>query len=127
MLWSEVLDGWENGDVVDYPDDIDDLFVWRTSPVSSDEDEEFHEDFIYDSRLTTYEDLDTFSEYFDESDDPDVVAFLNLPRDTVLVVPMPREERNFSSIKEFIDKIKAVHAYQDKVKQVKKKENEMRK
>lgn len=30
-------------------------------------------------------------------------------------------------IKEFVDKIKAVHAYQDRVKQIKKKEHELRK
>ena len=48
------------------------------------------------------QDYSSFQKYIDESK-KNVVSFSNLGGDTILIIPMPRKERNYTTIKDFID------------------------
>jgi hypothetical protein len=103
MKWAEVLDTWANGGILAYPDTIKQPFIWRGSKISSDENSTFKEEFIIEPMLNVEQDYSAFSQHINKSKSKHVINFMNLSRDTILVVPMPKKTKNFSNIKEFID------------------------
>ena len=44
-----------------------------------------------------------FQEYINKSKDKYVTAFPNLSKDTMLVIPMPIDGKNYATLKDFID------------------------
>ena len=105
MEWMQKINNWKNGeDIPTYPEDISKQFLWETTPITLGMREIFDEVFIESKKLDTQEeDWSSFSEYIDNSDDIYVVAFDNLTKDTRLVVPIPRKNREYTSIKLFMD------------------------
>lgn len=78
-------------------------FIWRTSKIASDEHIPVETEFIEEPRLNVKQDYSAFSEQLENSRNKYVIDFMNLSGDTVLVVPMPKKNKNFSNLKEFID------------------------
>jgi hypothetical protein len=103
MLWRDILKDWENGAVYQYPSHLKERFQWNTSVLKSEGNVPFKQSFKVDSRLPHDQDTRLYQEYIKESNNKYVVAFLNLTKDTVLVVPMPVGQRNFATLKDFID------------------------
>ena len=101
MKWSKIIDGWSNDKVLKYPSNIKNTFVWRTSPINNNLSNTYKQEFRVDKQLPIHQDYTAFKKYFKHS--KDVVAFLNLSKDTILVVPVPRKNKNYATIKHFID------------------------
>lgn len=103
MKWKVVLDTWSKNGTLIYPDKIKQPFIWKSSKISSDENTPFKEEFIAEPRLNVEQNYSAFSQYINKSKNKNVIDFANLSGDTILVVPMPKKNKNFSNIKEFID------------------------
>ena len=102
MRWRDVLANWENGVVMRYPASVRGKFQWNTSPLTPSGETEFKQRFRTDPALPVKADPTDFQQYIDKSSDPDVVSFLNLSKDTRLVVPMPKSG-SYATLRDFID------------------------
>lgn len=111
MNLSEVLDRWES--VVEFVDFYIELFrqsgfyafIWETPPVSSEWLDGAFRFIVHNlPRSSGRADRKTYAEYFDIEGAPEgVVSFLNLGRDSLLVVPSPfRLDADYSGMAEFL-------------------------
>ena len=104
MKWKNVLDNWYNGkNLPSYRKKIKNPYLWKTSHIDKDESSLFEEEFIEDIFLDKDQDFNDFKTYINKSKNNNVVSFLNLSGDTILVVPIPKKNKNFSNLKNFID------------------------
>ena len=105
MLWSKVLSDWENGITFKYPQDLIDKFQWNTSVLKNDGKTEYKQSFrkmdIFN--LPLEQNKSDFQEHINKSKDKYVTAFPNLSKDTMLVIPMPIDGKNYATLKDFID------------------------
>lgn len=74
--------------------------MWNTNNSSK---EIFEEEYLECPTLPTYQDYSQFQKYIEKSKNKHVVSFHNLSKDTILVIPMPRKNRNFATLKHFVD------------------------
>jgi hypothetical protein len=63
MLWIDVLDGWRNGKVLQYPELMKDRFQWITSVLKNDGNVPFKQSFKTDDRLPQDQDLRPYQGY----------------------------------------------------------------
>jgi hypothetical protein len=98
-MWEEVLKKWEKG-LFTYPKHID-KFQWNTSVLKH--GAPFKESFRTNDKLPVYQNTRDFQDYIDKSHNKYVVAFPNLTKDCMLVIPMPRRGKNYATLKDFID------------------------
>lgn len=103
MLWSEVLANWKNGIPLQYPADIKDRFQWNTSVLKNNGNVEYKESFKTTKHLAEKQNKDAFIEHIKNSKNKYVVYFNNLSKDAMLVVPMPIDDKNYVTLKDFID------------------------
>ena len=103
MLWSEILFDWTNGKILKYPNQITKKFMWNTSILKNNGNVEFKQSFRIDDLLPLEQDKTVFNKFFNRSKNKNVVAFYNLSKDTILVVPMPISGKNYATLKDFID------------------------
>lgn len=103
MLWKDVLNNWENGKVLSYPQSIKDRFLWNTSVLKNNGNVKFSQSFKEDTTLPSTQNGDSFKDYFYKSQNKWVVSFPNLSGDTMLVVPNPIKNNNYVTLKDFID------------------------
>ena len=99
--WDQILSSWESGHAFQYPPNIPGQFYWRTNAYRGNNvfKEEFEETYNLQGKMDT----ETFATYFEQSDNKDVVAFMNLRKNTVLVAPMPRTRKSYAFIRDFTD------------------------
>jgi hypothetical protein len=102
MKWLQTLNDWENGKYFTYPTNITQKFQWNTSVIKN-QNSDFKEDFQENPELPLSHDMSSYKQYIDNSDNKYVVSFPNLSKDTMLVIPMPRVNKNYSTIKDFTD------------------------
>jgi hypothetical protein len=101
--WRHKLDAWCNGhEVLKYPADKNKPFIWRTSNITQSENTHFNEEFVDDSKLPQQQDFTAFKQYFDDPKNKKVVAFKSRSG-TCFVVPIPQGNKNFATLKNFID------------------------
>ena len=101
MNWKEKLHEWKtNG--FSYPQDINNQFIYETSPIIQ-ENSTYKDKFIIENRLENEQNYNAFSEYINSSDNENATYFKNISGSSILIIPMPREGKNFSTIKNFID------------------------
>ena len=108
MLWSEVLNNWENGIPFTYPDRLKngEKFHWNTSPLTKTMDTTYLEKFKENKALPKRQNKNAFKDKLDEAEKKQTsyaTAFPNLSGDTILVVPMPRKGKSYATIKDFVD------------------------
>jgi hypothetical protein len=103
MLWNEVLQNWENGIVLQYPKQLKGKFLWNTSVLKNNGNVTYKQSFITNKHLPEKQDQTDFQEYITKSKNKYVIAFPNLSKDTMLVIPMPIEGKNYATLKDFID------------------------
>jgi len=89
MLWSEVLENWKNGFVLQYPKNIKGRFFWNTSVLKNNGKVLYKEKFRKNNQLPDIQNKKDFEEYIKKSKNKYVVSFPNLSEDTMLVIPMP--------------------------------------
>ena len=100
-MWKNVLDSWRNG-VFKYPKNIKGRFEWNTS-VLENEDSKFEESFMKNPNLPSIENFSDFQEYIQNSRNKYATAFPSLSGDTILVIPMPMNGKNYVTLKDFVD------------------------
>ena len=103
MLWSDVLTHWENGIILKYPKQLKGKFQWNTSVLKNNGKVEYKQTFRTNYKLPTTQNKKDFEEHIKKSDDKYVVSFPNLSKDTMLVVPMPIRDKNYATLRDFID------------------------
>ena len=103
MLWSKVLHDWRNGVVLQYPKYMHERFQWNTSVLKHKGQVPFKQSFKVEYRLPQCQDPRLYQGYIKKSNNKYAVAFLNLPKDAILVVPMPVDHKNYATLKDFID------------------------
>lgn len=103
MNWNNVLDDWGKGRYYKYPDKIKNKFIWNTSVIKNNGNSKFIEKFLIHPKLPTEQNYNSFKSYIEQSKNKYVVSFYNLNKDTLLVIPIPRKNKNYSTIKDFCD------------------------
>ena len=101
--WKDKLLEWENGKFQTYPLNIKKCFFYETSFISSGE-EEYLDNFIESNDLELItQDYTDFESHLLESENKYVTSFWNKNKNVRLVVPIQRINKNFKSMKDFID------------------------
>lgn len=77
-------------------------FLWRTSVINKDIDLPFRVEYTEDDRLLSKKKPSSLLSKKNE-DKKYAIASINLPGDTVLVIPKPRSGKNFSNIYHFMN------------------------
>lgn len=74
----------------------------------------FEEKFIESDQLNniTKQDYKSFAKEIKNSKNQYVTSFYNLSGDTKLIIPIPRSDKNFCTIKDFIDNADQIHQEQ---------------
>ena len=103
MLWKEVLENWENGVPLKYPKKVKGKFLWNTSVLKNNGNVEYKQVFRTNAKLPFTQNKKDFQEKINKSQNKYVVSFLNLSKDTILVVPMPVDGKNYATLRDFID------------------------
>ena len=103
MIWSKVLQKWSEGFILKYPKNIKQPFMWRCNSITKEMNTEFKNEFIINNSLPKEQDYTPFLKKIKNNQNKYVFAFENLSKDTILVVPTPRNNKSFAHIKQFID------------------------
>ena len=112
--WKDVIHGWKEGKTLQYHTQITKSnFFWETSPIIT-LDSLFQQKFVDANKLLDdkKQNFTPFKKYIHESTNKYVVSFLNLSGDTLLIVPMPRRGKNYSTLKAFIDNASQIQQQQ---------------
>jgi len=107
--WSIILNEWENGNYPKMPEHIKNPFLFRTSVINNTIDLPYKEEYTEDARLLgKKQDLTPFlkspaSLMSKKNEDKKyAIHTINLPKDTILVIPKPRKNKKFTSIYYFM-------------------------
>lgn len=103
MKWIDILEKWTNGEFFKYPNSIKNKFLWNTSIIKNNGDCKFEQRFKVDTSLPSQEDYTSFQKFINKSKNKSVLSFNNLSGDTILVIPKPKANKNFATIKDFCD------------------------
>lgn len=110
MLWIDKLNEWDKGIPQKYPIYIKNRFFYETSVINKKMDNIYKEKFIENSILDKLnENYYSFTSYINSSKNKYVSIFYNLSRDSVMIIPIPKENKNFTTIKDFIDNASITH------------------
>lgn len=106
--WKDQLEKLSNG-IFYYPSNIKKRFIYETS-IFTDFDSKFIEKFIESDELESIEhqDYTPFAEHINlhlevNLSNSNVISFENKSKDTLLIIPIPKPDKNYLSIKDFID------------------------
>ena len=109
MIWNELLEKWESGNYFSFPNNLKGKFQWNTSVLKNNGKSKYLEEFMVNKELPKSQDLSAFKEYVKKSNNKYAVSFPNPSGDTILVIPMPRANKNFATIKDFMDNASELH------------------
>ena len=108
MLWNKVLDFLECDNYISYPSNIKKPFLWRTSVLDKSKTKPFVQEFIECDNFPKTQNYQSFKKYIEKSKNKYVTSFPNLSGDTMLVVPIPRKNKDYTHLKNFIDQASKV-------------------
>ena len=91
---------WENGIPLKYPKGFI-RFQWNTSVLKK--GAPFKQSFQENKHLAQKQNFIAFQEYIKKSRNKYVTSFPNLSKDSMLIIPMPNEGKNYATLKDFID------------------------
>ena len=105
MKWIDKINSWEDGEIQTYPDKIDKPFFFETYKCDKDMQNKYKEKFIPSNKLIFKKDHTAFDKHIQrqKATNKYAISFYNLSKDALLVIPMPRQNKNFATIKDFID------------------------
>jgi len=102
--WEEILDEWSSGKPLTYPKNITKRFFYETKVCTKNLDTPYEAKYIPDSRLENLEsDPSSFNRHIQSSISKYVTKFPNLAGDSILIIPIPKKGKHYSTIKDFID------------------------
>ena len=108
MLWNKKLKNWENGIWQKYPKKYKNRFFWNTSVLKK-HNTPYIEKFKMSNHLPKIQNYKPFEKFIKKSKNNYAVSFMSLGNDTRLVIPMPRNNKNFSTFKDFTDNASNLH------------------
>lgn len=107
MLWKDKIKEWKQGIYQKYPKNIKTSFFYETYVCDKDMNNKYEDIFIENSTLQSVsekgQDYRAFTEYIDSSNNKYVVSFPNLSGDSIMIIPIPKKNKNYATIKDFID------------------------
>ena len=110
MKWTDKIEDWKNGVLLKYPKRIKKSFFWETKPIYKKNDKKnnilgmYKEKFIQSNKLEKLrQNYKPFSKQIKEADNKYCLSFYNLDKTSLLIIPYPRKNKNFSTLKKFID------------------------
>lgn len=103
--WAHVLDDWSAGKCVKYPSSVKTPFFYETSPITKNcESDPYCVKFVKTNDFDgVTQDYSRFADHIKNSTSKYVLCFFNLTKTSMLVVPMPKRGKQFTTIKDFID------------------------
>ena len=109
MLWKDKINNW----IQTYPKNIKKSFFYETCVCNKAMTNVYKENFIESDKLNNLkEDYSPYQKHINKSKNKYVTSFPNLSGDTMLVIPMPKKNKPYTTMKEFIDN---ASPYQQKV------------
>lgn len=103
--WKSVLDSMRKGTIMITKDAIKNKtapFMWRTSAINQKENTVFEQSFTSSKKLPFKQDYTSFNEHISKaSKHVNVISFPNLSGDTILIVPVPKKNKNFATVMDF--------------------------
>ena len=104
MKWKDKIKEWNEGRFLTYPRTIKKPFFFETSFITSDMNEEYKEKFIQTNKFNKLNnDYRPFINKIVKSKNKYVLSFLNLSKKSLLIIPYPKKNKNFKTLKHFID------------------------
>ena len=104
MLWKDKIDLWLKGEILEYPINIKTRFFYQTSVCDKKLKNKYNEFFLLNNNLDyLIQDYTVFIEYIKKSKNKYATSFYNISRDALLVIPIPRKNKIFTTVKDFID------------------------
>ena len=95
MKWNKAIQSWNDGEYPKFNKDYP--FIWRTN--SYNDESIYKEEIIKAVDLPSTGDYSLFEMYF--KDEKYAVDFQNITRDTVLIVPVSKQNKCFANIQKF--------------------------
>jgi len=110
MKWIDKINNWNKGKVLNYPKKIKSRFFYETFVCDKNMNNEYKEVFIESNELDKLnEDYSPYNKYIQSSNNKYVISFYNLSGDTLLIIPIPKKNKDFTTIKDFIDNASLYH------------------
>lgn len=105
MKWSEKVNQWKNGIPQIYPKNIKKKFIYETYVCDRNLENQYKERFIENNELEKRKEqnYNSFEKYINVSKNKYVTSFYNISKDTMLIVPIPKQNKSYSTMKDFID------------------------
>lgn len=103
--WKNKILKWRNNYIQKYPKHLNKRFFYETSVCDKYMSTICREFFIESDELNSIQiqDYTPFIEQIKKSTNRYVTSFYNISGDTLLIIPMPQYNKNFITIKDFID------------------------
>ena len=105
--WKSILDSMQKGNLLINKENVKDKnipFLWRTSSINKQESTLFKQSFTPCKKLPLKQDYTSFKKHISKAKkNENVIAFPNLSGDTILIVPVPKKNKNFATLKDFIN------------------------
>jgi len=113
VKWKDKILEWSSGKYLRYPSIITKSFFYETSICTTELDTLYQQKFIPDSRLSLMQqDSASFDKEINKAirkGNKYATSFTNLGGDAILIIPIPRQEKNFATIKDFMDNASTTH------------------
>ena len=104
MLWKDKIELWKSGVYQTYPDSIKSRFFYETFVCDKNMKNKYKEKFIESKQLQHItQDYSSFIDYIQNSKNQYVTSFINLSGDTLLIIPIPKKNKDYTTIKDFCD------------------------
>jgi ribonuclease HI len=102
--WESKLVEWLSGIPQEYPTYIEKPFFYETYPIDKNLHNNYKEKFIETENFNIFEqDYGCFLEHIENSSNEYVTSFFNPSKTTKLIIPIPKNNKNFKTMKDFID------------------------
>ena len=103
MTWADKIQNWENGVPQKYPKKISDNFMWEDLNCDKDMKNKYTEKFKISKSLPNIQDYNKYREHIDGKENENAISFNSKSSLKTLIIPGPRDKKNFATIKYFID------------------------
>jgi len=108
MRWFQKIEEWKDGDYQTYPNKVVKPFFYETFRCDKDMQNPYKEKYIQTDELFFKQDYTAFKEHIGKQQrkrdgNKHTCVFFNLNKDALMLIPMPRQNKDFSTIKTFMD------------------------
>jgi hypothetical protein len=104
MYWKDKIKLWKSGKYSTYPKNIQNRFFFETYVCDKNFSNIYDEKFIENNDLKNIEqNITPFINYVNQSKNNYVTSFYNLSGESLLIIPMPKKNKDFTTMKDFCD------------------------